>query len=109
MKRRKIRYQQLPAGLTIRKPNNTAIFLSNSSLDWYKLTENTRHVLNQLLTGSAQKRFEESMKQHPDQDRIDGYKTISRIVADISRDAKNFESIEAMTEIIEQYAPLEIV
>jgi hypothetical protein len=107
---RKIKsYKPLPDGFTVRRQTNPAVFLSSSSLDWYKLTENTRHVLNGLMTSSAKKQLEESLKEHPNLDRITGYQTISGIVAEISRDSKNFESIEAMKEILEEYAPVEIV
>lgn len=61
------------------------------------------------MTSSAKKQMEEALKEHPDLDRLNGYKTISGIVGEISRDPKNFESIETMKQIIEEYAPLEIV
>jgi len=102
-------YRPLPAGFTVRRQSNPAVFLSYSSLDWYKLTENTRHVLNGLMTSSAKKQMEEALKEHPNQERLNGYRMISGIVAEISREPKNFESIETMKEILEEYAPLEIV
>jgi hypothetical protein len=61
------------------------------------------------MTSSAKKQIEESMKENPDLERLNGYKTISEIVSGITRDAKNFESKERMQEILEEYAPLEIV
>lgn len=70
---RKIReYTQLPAGLTRRRQGGANVFLSSSSLDWYKLTENTRHVLNNIMTSSAKKQLEESMKDNPDQEKLEG-------------------------------------
>jgi hypothetical protein len=99
----------LPAGLTRRSQAGSNVFLSYSSLDWYKLTENTRHVLNNIMTSSAKKQLEESMKDNPDQERLDGYRAISLIVSEMARDSKNFESKERMQEILEEYAPLEVV
>ena len=103
------KHHPLPEGFTVRRPSSPSVFLSSSSLDWYKLTENTRHVLNHIMTSSAKKQMEESLKDHPDQIRLDGYKAISEIVAEITRDSKNFESIERMQELLQEYAPLEIV
>jgi hypothetical protein len=100
---------ELPAGLTVRRAVNPKIFLSYSSLDWYKLTENTRHALNNILTSSAKKQLEERLKANPDAKRLEDLQTISTIVAEISRDAKNFETKERMQEILETYAPLEII
>lgn len=102
-------FQPLPEGFTVKRQSSPAVFLSYSSLDWYKLTENTRHVLNRLLTSSAKKQLEENSKEHPDLNRLNGYRTISGIVAEISRDSRNFDSIETMKEILEEYAPLEII
>lgn len=107
---RKIKeYASLPAGLTRRRQVSANMFLSSSSLDWYKLTENTRHVLNSIMTSSAKKQIEESLKENPDQEKLNGYRSISRIVSEMTRDSKNFESKERMREILEEYAPLEIV
>lgn len=107
---RKIReHTQLPAGLIRRRRNSPNVFLSYSSLDWYKLTENTRHVLNNIMTSSAKKQLEESMKDNPDKERLNGYRSITQIVSEMTRDPKNFESKERMQEILEEYAPLEIV
>jgi len=107
---RKIReHTQLPAGLTKRRQGGPNVFLSYSSLDWYKLTENTRHVLNNIMTSSAKKQLEESMKDNPDQEKLEGYRSISLIVSEMTRDSKNFESKERMQEILEEYAPLEVV
>jgi hypothetical protein len=103
------KHTPLPEGFTIRKQSSPAVFLSYSALDWYKLTESTRHVLNHLMTSSAKKQLEESLKENPDQNRLNGYKTISNIVSGITRDSKNFDSIERMQEILDEYAPLEIV
>jgi hypothetical protein len=107
---RKIReHAPLPAGLTRRRRGSPNVFLSYSSLDWYKLTENTRHVLNNIMTSSAKKQLEESMKDNPDQRKLEGYRSISLIVSEMTRDPKNFESKERMQEILEEYAPLEVV
>jgi hypothetical protein len=107
---KKIRkYRPFPEGFTVRKESASTVFLSQSSLDWYKLTENSRHVLNQLMSNSAKKQLEEKMKPHPDADRLHGYQLISGIVSEISRESKNFQSIETMKEILEEYAPLEII
>ena len=107
---RKIRkHTPFPAGLTRRRRSGPDVFLSYSSLDWYKLTENTRHVLNNIMTSSAKKQIEESMKENPDQEKLDGYRAIRLIVSEMTRDSKNFESKERMQEILEEYAQLEIV
>lgn len=107
---RKIRrHTPLPVGLTRRRQDTPNVFLSSSSLDWYKLTENTRHVLNNIMTSSAKKQLEESMKDNPDQEKLDGYRSISLIVSEMTRDSKNFESKERMQEILEEYAPLEVI
>jgi hypothetical protein len=107
---RKIKeHTQLPAGLTRRRIGGPSVFLSYSSLDWYKLTENTRHVLNNIMTSSAKKQLEESMKDNPDQEKLVGYRSISLLISEITRDSKNFESKERMQEILEEYASLEVV
>lgn len=101
----------LPAGITVKKTaeRDLNIFVSDSSLDWYKLTESTRHILNTLMASSAKKQIAERLKTHPDHARLQALKTLSLTAAELSRDASNFESKERMEEIIAAYADIEVV
>ena len=104
-------YDKLPKSVTrvTREGNDIFIFFSESSLDWYKLTEHTRYVLNHLLASTAKKFLAEHLKTNPDQSKLDDYQIITRIITELSRDPKNFESKERMKEILEEYANLEVL
>ena len=101
----------LPPELTVkRKANKHArVFISYSSLDWYDLTESTRHVLNSVITDSAKKQVEERSKAQPNQQKLQALRMLSQNIAELSRDPKNFESKQRMEEILEEYADIEIV
>jgi poly-D-alanine transfer protein DltD len=80
------------------------ISFSGSTLDWYKLTETSRHVLSQVVSGSIQQQLEELDKPSPDQNRIHKLEQIALEAAKLSRDSKNFKSKERMLEIITSYS-----
>lgn len=82
----------------------TQISFSGSALDWYKLTETSRHVLSQVVSGSIQKQLEELHKPNPDQNRIRELEEISLQASKLSRDSKNFKSKERMLKIIANYS-----
>lgn len=88
------------------KTNNgeNPISFSGSALDWYKLTETSRHVLSQVVSGSIQEQLEELDKPHPDQNRIKELEEIALNASKLSRDAKNFKSKERMLKIIANYS-----
>lgn len=104
----KKKYRKLPTSVTKEREGRN-IFLSSSSLDWYKLTESTRHVLNALLVSSTTKEVEESLKVNPNMKKIQDYQVIIKIVMDLTRESKNFESKERMQEILNEYASLEVI
>lgn len=101
----------LPAGLTVRRHahKQARVFVSYSSLDWYDLTESTRHVLNTVITDSAKKQVEERSKAQPNEQKLQALRKLSQNIAELSRDPKNFESKQRMEAILETYADIEIV
>ena len=80
------------------------ISFSGSTLDWYKLTETSRHVLSQVVSGSIQQQLEELEKPNPDQEKIQKLEQISLEASKLSRDSKNFKSKERMLKIITNYS-----
>jgi hypothetical protein len=105
------KHMALPVGLTRKRAAKAErrVYVSMSSLDWYKLTESTRHVLNSLITGSARKQLEERLKENPDHQRIENLRALSKTIVEISRDPKVFESKTIMQEVLAQYAGLEVI
>ena len=107
---RLIKHIAIPVGLTRKRAvYSERVPVNFSSLDWYKLTEGTRHVLNVLITDSARKQLEERMKEHPNEARIESLKTLSRTIVEISRDPKVFDSKDNMHQILEQFDGLEVI
>lgn len=105
-----LKHITIPNGLTRKRAVKVQRTSANfSSLDWYKLTESTRHTLNILITECARKQLEERMKEHPDQNRINSLKTLSSIFVELSRDPKVFDSKDNMHQILEQFDGLEVV
>jgi hypothetical protein len=104
-------HPELQVNLTVRhRANGKAKASTNySALDWYKLTENTRHVLNTAIVINAKKQLEERNKPNPDQSLLHELKAQSLKITEMSRDAKNFESKERMQKILKEYAELAIV
>ncbi len=80
------------------------ITFSGSALDWYKLTETSRHVLSQVVNGSIKEQLEELHKPNPDLNRIKELEEISLQASKLSRDSKNFKSKERMLKIIANYS-----
>jgi hypothetical protein len=81
----------------------TVVFLSGSTLDWYKLTETSRHVISQSITGSIQEQMQELEKENPDQAKIQQLKDLTHTLSELNRDPKVFKSKEKMLQIIEYY------
>jgi len=82
------------------------ISFSGSTLDWYKLTETSRHVLSLAISGSIQEQLNEMQKLNPDEKRIHDLEQITINISKINRDPKNFKSKEKMMEIIKSYSNL---
>src|SRR5690606_366095 len=97
-------------GLVIHKTdNNPPIRIEKYSLlDWYKLTEATRHILNSVITQSGRLQMEEMEKENPDEYRIGQLQELSRKAVEISRDSKIFENKRRMLGIIETFGNIEI-
>ena len=89
------------AGLVSGEP--TIVFLSGSTLDWYKLTETSRHVISQSISDSIQQQMEELEKEMPDQERLQQLRQITHALSELNRDPKVFKSKEKMLQIIEDY------
>jgi hypothetical protein len=81
-----------------------SISFSGSTLDWYKLTETSRHILSQVVSGSIQLQLEELNKPNPDHGKIQKLEQISLEASKLSRDSKNFMSKERMLKIITNYS-----
>jgi hypothetical protein len=82
------------------------ISFSGSTLDWYKLTETSRHVLSQAISGSIQEQLNEMQKLNPDEKRIQDLEQFTIDISKISRNPKNFKSKEKMIDIIKSYSNL---
>ena len=80
------------------------INFSGSTLDWYKLTETSRHVLSQVISASIQHQLTELDKPNPNQEEVNRLIQISFEASKLSRDSKNFKSKERMLEIISNYS-----
>lgn len=77
---------------------------SESALDWYKLTENARHILNQIVSASIAEQYQEMGLDHPDQHRIEILQDIAGKAVQAARNSANFQSKERMIEIIEEFS-----
>jgi hypothetical protein len=80
------------------------INFSGSTLDWYKLTETSRHVLSQAISGSIQEQLNEMQKLIPNEKRIHDLEQFTINISKINRDPKNFKSKEKMIDIIKSYS-----
>lgn len=85
-------------------PGETPMSFSGSALDWYKLTETSRHVLSQVVSGSINAQLHELSKPNPNPDKIKELEEISLEALKLSRDSKNFKSKERMLKIIANYS-----
>ena len=103
------KYDKLPESVTQITDKNIDVFYSESSLDWYKLTELTRYTLNHLLVATTKKLLEERLQIVPNENKLKDYQRIINILTDLSRDPKNFESKDRMKMILEEYSNLEIL
>lgn len=79
------------------------VFLSGSTLDWYKLTETSRHVISQTISGSIQQQVEELEKEIPDKERLEQLRGLTHTLSELNRDPKVFKSQKKMLKIIEDY------
>jgi hypothetical protein len=77
---------------------------SDSAMDWYKLTENARHVLNQIVSASIAEQYQEMKLEYPNQQRIEVLQEIAGKIVQAARDSSNFQSKERMIEIIEEFS-----
>lgn len=96
-------------GNSVGKRHTSGVFITNSSLDWYKLTESTRHILNIVITKASKERLKESEKLHPDSKRIAKLSAISLKAIAITRDTAVFQSKERMQEVMDEYLNLDLV
>jgi hypothetical protein len=83
-----------------------SISFSGSTLDWYKLTETSRHVLSQAISGSIQEQLNEMQKLNPNEKRIHDLEQFTINISKINRDPKNFKSKEKMIGIIKSFSNL---
>lgn len=82
------------------------IFLSGSSLDWYRLTEHTRHTLNQTMVKASKRISEEWSKLFPRKVVLEGYMEVINIVSALTKDPKNFSSLNRMEEVCKECVEL---
>ena len=106
--KRRLRF---PEGLKVKKINtgsNTLHIKKDSLLDWYRLTESARHVLNSIITQCGRLQLEEMEKENPDLDKLNKLHELSGRAVEISRDPRNFENKQLMLEIIDTFGNIEI-
>lgn len=72
-------------------------------MEWYKLTEISRNVLNTLITFAAKETLKESKKESPDQVRLQSLEVIYTEAHSVNQDNSRFESLESMKAIIKHY------
>jgi len=84
------------------------MLFTNSSLDWYKLTENTRFVLNDVVVRSAKALMKEQAKNNPNSRKIKRYESLMRAATSLSRNSANFESKERMGDILKKYGKIKV-
>jgi hypothetical protein len=72
-------------------------------LEWYRLTESSRNILNAVITTAAKEEINEASKPYPDRKRIDYLKGVYLEAHDVTRKSSNFESLEKMKEIVQHY------
>lgn len=102
---------EFPEGLEIHQPGvgkPISEAKKYSLLDWYKLTEATRHVLNSVITQSGRMQLMEMEKVNPDNQKIRQLRELSKMLMEISRDSRNFENKQRMIAIIEKLENVEI-
>jgi hypothetical protein len=88
------------AGIRIKKADTS----DPTSLVWYKITEQTRFVLNNALASHAVMLMAERDKPHPDQKRIDELILVINKIRSIIRNPDSFGSIEEMQRLTEQFS-----
>src|SRR5690606_41137342 len=102
---------KFPEGLEVKRINsgsNALHIKKDSLLDWYRLTESARHVLNSIITQCGRLQLEEMEKDNPDLDKLSKLRELSRRAVEISRNSKNFENKQLMLEIIDTFGNIEI-
>jgi hypothetical protein len=82
--------------------------LTGSSLDWFKLTESARFVLNDVIVRSSKALAKEQAKLKPNNHRIKRFESLIANAAESSRNSANFETKERMVEILTEYGKINI-
>jgi len=80
--------------------------ITNSSIEWYRLTESTRHVLNAIITFTSREQLREEAKAHPDRKKINAFEKQYEEAYDLLNKNDNFKSLERMEEILNTYTPV---
>jgi hypothetical protein len=78
--------------------------LTNSSLEWYRLTEGSRNVLNAIITFTSREQLLEETKTNPDQKKIAEFEKRYEEAYDLLNKSDNFKSLEGMQQILDTYA-----
>jgi len=85
------------------KFNQAVINTIAPPLEWYRLTENSRNVLNAVIATAAKEETKEASKPYPDQNKIDYLKSLYIEAREATSRSSNFESLEKMKEVIQHY------
>lgn len=97
---KKVRSSGLPSGIA---DAGIGTVHSSGTLTWYKMTEQTRYVLNNAIAKYVHERLEERNKEQPDPVIINRLTRKINQIVKITRNPANFQSIHIMRQLVEQY------
>ncbi len=89
--------KQQPVNFTLPQEHNS----SDSPLDWYGLTESSRHVLNAIIVITSRQQLLEEAKENPDLQKIAHFENQYEEAYDLLNDSENFKSLKRMREILD--------
>jgi hypothetical protein len=72
-------------------------------MEWYRLTESSRNILNAVITFAAKEEVKEASKLNPDKQRIDYLKAVYTKAHNDTSKGSNFETLETMRDIVQHY------
>lgn len=78
-----------------------------SPMAWYRITEQTRFVLNNALANYAGRLMAEREKPHPDDRVLEQLQDEIGKITRIMRDSENFQSIEMMKKLTQEYRTID--
>jgi hypothetical protein len=74
-----------------------------SPLEWYRLTESSRSLLNSVIAATAREKIKLKRNASPDEERLQYLDALNKEAYNLTRNGENFESATKMKKMIKKY------